>query len=95
MINTWFAFNNSLNVPRCFQTHKHTNIVLILTATRAWNSAVGTTGMGPPCFPNFLSRLSCTDTGRQECKNELNDEWFPAKQLQEDRDRGNAAVIQR
>lgn len=35
---------------------------VILTAIRAWNSEVGTTGMDPPCFPNFLSRLSWTDT---------------------------------
>lgn len=34
----------------------------LLTAILAWKSAVGTMGMGPPCFPNFLSKLSCTDT---------------------------------
>lgn len=35
-----------------------------LTAILAWKSAVGTMGMGPPCFPNFRSKLSCTDTSR-------------------------------
>lgn len=38
---------------------------MLLTATLAWKSAVGTIGMGPPCLPNFLSKLSCTDTGRK------------------------------
>lgn len=37
-----------------------------LTAILAWKSAVGTMGMGPPCFPNFLSKLSCTDTGGEK-----------------------------
>lgn len=44
----------------------------VLTATLAWKSAVGTTGMGPPCLPNFLSRLSCTDTGAQRRREKTN-----------------------
>ena len=34
----------------------------VLTEILAWNSDVGTMGMEPPCFPNFLSKLSWTDT---------------------------------
>lgn len=44
------------------QRKRRKKSAVILTAIRAWNSEVGTTGMDPPCFPNFFSRLSWTDT---------------------------------
>lgn len=47
----------------------------LLTAILAWKSAVGTMGMGPPCFPNFLSKLSCTDTGGRK-QGKKKDEWI-------------------
>lgn len=39
---------------------------VLLTAILSWNSEVGTIGMAPPCFPNFLSKLSWTDTKGRE-----------------------------
>ena len=47
----------------------------LLTAILAWKSAVGTMGMGPPCFPNFRSKLSCTDT--RETKRRKSQEEAP------------------
>lgn len=35
-----------------------------LTDILSWNSAVGTMGIVPPCFPNFLSKLSWTDMSK-------------------------------
>lgn len=46
----------------------------LLTAILAWKSAVGTMGMGPPCFPNFLSKLSCTDTTEKNRRSFLHQE---------------------
>lgn len=57
------------DLKKMFSTFSHTHTqttTKILTATLAWKSEVGTTGIGPPCLPNFLSKLSWTDTKRQE-----------------------------
>ena len=47
------------------RVRKSTLSVRVLTEMRSWNSEVGTMGMAPPCFPNFLSRLSWTDTAEK------------------------------
>lgn len=61
LLRLQFSYQNTVTV-------KKTAAKWLLTDILSWNSAVGTTGIVPPCFPNFLSKLSWTDTRKGKKK---------------------------